>query len=70
MSAPSPWGGDEIDGQVAPEFKFEDLDVSERRVDVDDLVGADELVGGLPGHLATADVPTPIEECRDGQDLP
>ena len=29
-------GGDEIDGQVAPEFKFEDLDVSKRRVDVDE----------------------------------
>ena len=63
-------GGDEIDGQVLPEFKFEDLDVSERRVDVDEPVGADERVGDSPGHLATADVPTPIEKCRDGQDLP
>ena len=63
-------GGDEIDGQVAPEFKFEDLDVPERRVDVDELVGADVPVGGSPGHSATADVPTPVEKCRDGQDLP
>ena len=62
--------GDEIDGQVAPEFKFEDLDVSERRVDVDEPVGADESVGDLPGHPATADVPAPVEKCRDGKDLP
>ena len=62
--------GDEIDGQVAPEFKFEDLDVPERRVDVDEPVGADEPVGDSPSHLATADVPTPIGKCRDGQDLP
>ena len=63
-------GGAEIHGQVAPEIEFEDLDVSERRVDVDEPVGADEPVGDLPGDSATADVLTPIEKCRDGQDLP
>ena len=63
-------GGDEFDGQVAPEFKFEDFDVSERRVNVDELVGAHEPVGDSPGHPASADVPTPFEKCRDGQDLP
>ena len=57
-------GGDEIDGQVAPEFKLEDIDVSERRLDVDELVGADEPVGDSPGNPATADVPTPEEKCR------
>ena len=63
-------GGDEIDGQVAPGFKFEDIDVSERRVDFDESVGADEPVDDLPGHPATADVPTPVEKCWDGEDLP
>ena len=67
---PDHGGGDEIDGPVAPEFKFEDLDVSERREDVDEPVGADEPVGESPGDSATADVPTPVEKCRDGQDLP
>ena len=57
-------------GQVAPGFLFEDLELSERRVDVDEPVGADESVGGSPGDSATADVPTPVEKCRDGQDLP
>ena len=44
-------------GQAAPEFQFEDLEASERRVDVDEPVGADEPVGGSPGYPATADVP-------------
>ena len=58
---------------MAPEFQFEDIDASERRVDVEDPIGADETVGGSPGHPATADVPTPAvveEKCCDGQDLP
>ena len=63
-------GGHEIDGQVAPGFKFEDLDVSDRRVDVEDPVGAYEPAGGSPGNSAAADVPTPVDKYRDGQDLP
>ena len=27
-------------------------------------------MGDSPGHPATTDVPTPIEKCKDGQDLP
>ena len=64
-------GGDDA-GQVAPELKFEDLDASEQRVDVEDPAGADEPVGGSPGHPAATDVPNPAvveEKCRDGQDL-
>ena len=55
---------------MAPEFKFEDVDVSERRVGDDEPVGADEPVGDSLGHPATADVPTPVEKCRAGQGLP
>ena len=51
-------GGDEIDGQVAPKFQFEDLDVSERRIDVNEPVGADEPVGDLPCHSG-------IRRCAD-----
>ena len=66
IECPQSIGGDEIDGQVSPKFKFEDLDVSEHRVNVEEPVGADEPVGGSPGNSATADVPTPVERCRDG----
>ena len=62
IECPSPGGEDEIDGQVAPELKFEDFDVSERCLDIDEPVGADEPVGGSPSHLATADVPIPGEK--------
>ena len=70
IECPSPWGGDDDAGRLAPEFHFEDLEVSERRMDVEDPVGLEEPVGGSPGEPATADVPTPVEEkCREGQDL-
>ena len=42
-------------------------------MDVDDLAGADEPVGGSPGYPAAAHVPTPAvveEKCRDGQEFP
>ena len=58
---------------MAPDLKFEDLDASEQRVDIEDPAGADEPVGGSPGHPAAAEVPDPAvveEKCRDGQDLP
>ena len=56
---------------MAAELKFEDLDAFEQRVDVEDPAGADESVGGSPGHPAATDVPNPPvveEKCR--QDLP
>ena len=31
-------------------------------MDVEEVVGADKPLGGLPGYLATTDVPTPVEE--------
>ena len=49
-------GGDGDAGQVAPKFQFEDLDVTERRVDVEEIVDADEAASGEP---VTADAPTP-----------
>ena len=62
-----------VPGPPDGELKFEDLDASEQRVDIDDPAGADEPVGGSPGYPAAADVPNPavVEEmCREGQELP
>ena len=55
-----------VPGPPDAELKFENLDASEQRMDVDDPAGADEPVGGSPGYPAAADVPTPM--CRDGQE--
>ena len=65
-------GGIGDDGQVAPDLKFEDLDASEQRVEIEDPVGADVPVGGSPGHPAASDVPDPavVEQCHDGQEIP
>ena len=59
-------GGDEIYGQVAPQFKFEDFDASEHRVDVEEPVGADEATNGEPAATS----PPVMERFPEGQDLP